>query len=86
MEEKIKECSNCGIKLGPFYEELYEYKGNLYCWECLISELEDDKIITTEFTKHYYLNDEWIGDDTNFDDVIDTVLSNYKDEIKVVKE
>lgn len=81
-----KECTSCGTILNELNKKLYEYKGNLYCYDCLLSELEEDEIITTNYTIHYYLNDEWIGDDGNLGDVFETILSNYEDEIKVVKE
>lgn len=44
----------------------YKYKEKYYCWDCLIKKFEIEE--STEIS--YYKNGEYIGNDSNFQEVI----------------
>mgnify|MGYP006997679404 CR=1 FL=1 len=65
-ECEFKECcSVCGYGTGDF-----KYKGKLYCSDCLLEEFN----VSQETVTRYYSEDgELLGDDDNFDEVIEAL-------------
>ena len=52
MSKEEKECSVCGTT--AYYDEsLYEYDGEIYCFDCLKGQLEGEGILRTYNIKHY---------------------------------
>lgn len=70
------ECCRCG---GCFDEESYKYNYEIYCWDCLISLLEERGEVITSNTTTYYSCDSYYG---NSDD-IEEVIKNITDEFEI---
>lgn len=47
----------------------YKYKNKYYCSDCILNEFEVEECTTTQ----YYMNGECIGDDSDFDLVIENL-------------
>ncbi len=72
MKEKIK-CEICGTE---FFDNFYKQNetGKIICEECL---LESD-MITTDTITNYYLDGEYIGNNSDsIEDVIETICDTY---------
>lgn len=72
MKEKIK----CEICRTEFSDNFYKQNetGKIICEECL---LESD-MITTDTITNYYLDGEYIGNNSdNIEDVIETICDTY---------
>ena len=60
-----RRCEVCGKDDGDF-----KYKGKLYCRDCLLEKFN----VSQETVTRYYSEDgEFLGDDDNFDEVIETL-------------
>lgn len=72
MKEKIK-CEICGTEFSDnFYKQ--NETGEIICEECL---LESD-MITTDTITNYYLDGEYIGNNSDsIEDVIETICDTY---------
>lgn len=73
-------CMRCGTDYSDgFYKD--EYSDEIICEDCL---LESDGI-TTDTITYYYIDGEFIGDDSDIQEVIDNICDNisYK---KIEKE
>lgn len=64
MEDRF--CEKCDYELAE-----YEYKGQGFCSNCLLEELQEEKEIDVYCVETYYLNGEYIGDDNDLGDVIE---------------
>ena len=60
-----RRCEVCGEDAGDF-----KYKGKLYCIDCL---LEKFNVLQETVTRYYSEDGELLGDDNNFDEVIETL-------------
>lgn len=80
MEEtKCHKCDN------DYEEEYYKYNGEIYCFECLTEELEEEGKLHIVKTIHYY-NDDWgdLGTDDEINEVIQNICEDFEiEEIKV---
>ena len=64
-------CVRCGTDYSDnFYKD--EYSDEIICEECL---LESD-MITTDTVTSYYLDGEYIGNDNDIEEVIDSICNN----------
>ena len=60
-----RRCEVCDEDVGDF-----KYKGKLYCRDCLLEKFN----VSQETVTRYYSEDgELLGDDNNFDEVIETL-------------
>ena len=64
-------------------EDLYKYEDKLYCWECLVEKLNDDYILDVSSITYYSLGGEYIGDENNIEEVIDSIVDNL--DLEVIK-
>lgn len=75
------ECDKCG---NDYEENYYKYDNKIFCFECLIEELENSKQLNVVKTKHYY-NEDWgeLGTDDDIAEVIQNICEEYDiEEIK----
>lgn len=52
------------------------YKGEYYCMDCLLEEIND---LEHETTVNYYLDGEYIGNSDDFDTLVDNLIENIDD-------
>lgn len=74
-------CYKCD---SDYEENYYRYNGQIYCFDCLIEELENARELNIVKTTHYY-NDDWgeLGTDDDIAEVIQNICENYDiEEIK----
>ena len=74
-------CESCDCELVE-----YEYEGKVYCSECLLEKLEEDKRIESWETKSYMIDGEYLGNDNDnsLDEIIDNLPKQFG--IKSVEE
>lgn len=75
------ECCKC---CSDYEEEYYKYNDNIYCFECLTEELEEDGRLQIVKTTHYY-NDDWgeLGTSDEISEVIQNICEDFEiEEIK----
>ena len=80
MKEEIK-CAKCK---SDYEEDYYKYNDYIFCFDCLIQELENTKGLNRVTTTHYY-NDDWgkLGTDDDIEEVIQNICEDYDvEEIK----
>ena len=72
MENRF--CESCDCELAE-----YEYDGKVYCSECLLEKLEEDKKIESWKTKSYMLDGEYLGNDNDnsLDEIIDSLSESF---------
>lgn len=74
-------CYKCD---SDYETEYYKYNDKVYCFDCLIEELENAGQLNIVKTTQYY-NDDWqdLGTDTDITEVIQNICENYDiEEIK----
>lgn len=73
MEEKRCECCD-----SDYEEEYYKYDNKLYCFDCLVEQLEEDKNLHIVKITHYY-NDDWgeLGNSDDIAEVIQNICEEY---------
>lgn len=73
MEEKC--CNKCG---SDYEEEYYKYDNEIYCFDCLIDELESSGQMIVVKTTHYY-NDDWgeLGTDDDINEVVQNICEEF---------
>jgi hypothetical protein len=80
MKEEI-ECDKCG---NDYEENYYKYDNNIFCFECLIEELENSRQLNVVKITHYY-NKDWgeLGTDDDIAEVVQNICEEYDiEEIK----
>lgn len=80
MEEKC--CNKCG---SDYEEEYYKYNNKIYCFNCLIDELESSGQMIVVRTTHYY-NDDWgqLGTDDDIDETVKNICEEF--DVEEVKQ
>ena len=75
INKKELECCKCG---SDYEEHYYKYDNNIFCFECLTEQLENEQQINIVKTTHYY-TDEWseLGTDDEIAEVIQKLCENY---------
>ena len=73
-KEEIK-CDKCYNDYEQYY---YKYNDNIFCFECLIEELENTNKLNVVKTTHYY-NDDWqeLGTDDDISEAIQNICEEY---------
>ncbi|HAB66534.1 MAG TPA: hypothetical protein DCE23_04105 [Firmicutes bacterium] len=73
MNEEIK-CAKCE---SDYEENYYKHNNNIFCFDCLIQELENTKGLNVVTTTHYY-NDDWgeLGTDDDIAEVIQNICED----------
>ena len=68
-------CSKCS---SDYEEEYYKYDNELYCFDCLIDELESSGQINVVRTTHYY-NYDWgeLGTDDDINEVVQNICEEF---------
>ena len=81
MSKKEIKCCECN---SDFEENYYKYENKLYCFDCLIEELEKDERLHIVRETRYY-NEDWgnLGTDDEISEVIQNVCEKY--EIKEIE-
>lgn len=75
MEEIEMKCYKCD---SDYEENYYKYDNNIFCFECLIEELENSRQLNVVKTTHYY-NADWgaLGTDDDISEVIQNMCEDY---------
>ena len=73
-KEEIK-CCKCN---SDYEESYYKYKNNIFCFDCLTEQLENERILNMVDTVTYY-NEDWgeLGTDNNISDTIKNICEEY---------
>lgn len=73
MKEKRCECCD-----SDYEDEYYKYDNKLYCFDCLVETLENDKNLQIVKTTYYY-NDDWgeLGTSDDIAEVIQNICEEY---------
>lgn len=74
-KEEIKCC-----KCDSYYKEnYYKYQNNIFCFDCLTEQLENERILTIVNTVSYY-DEDWkgLGTSDNYDEVIQNICEEYE--------
>lgn len=68
-------CYKCD---SDYEENYYKYNEHIYCFECLIEELENSRQLNVVKTTHYY-NADWgaLGTDDDISEVIQNMCEDY---------
>lgn len=73
-----KECIKCASD-----ESLYKYKGQVFCEDCLMEKLKEEKVVDPfAQVEGYMWENEYLGDDTDVEDVL-FKLQDYEDVKKI---
>ncbi len=87
MSKKEIECSNCYC--SNRYYNMYKYKGEIYCSDCLLEALKDNPWSDFNYSdvRMYYCCGESMGTDDEYSaDEIIKELIDYGEEIEKVEE
>ncbi len=81
MKETELKCNICD---SDYDEEYYKYDDKIYCFDCLVNELEEDKRLIKVETTHYY-NEDWgeLGTNDDIDEVIQNICEEF--EVEIIK-
>jgi len=73
-EENI--CSKCK---SDYEEHYYQYNNRMFCFDCLVEELESEGKLNIVNTVHYY-NENWrnLGTDDEMLEVIQNICEEYE--------
>ena len=74
-KEEIK-CCKCD---SDYEENYYKYKNNIFCFDCLTEQLENERILIIVNTISYY-NDDWqeLGTSDDYDRAIQNICEEYE--------
>ena len=75
MEKTEVKCEICD---SDYDEEYYKYNDKIYCFDCLVEALEEDKrLIKVETT--YYYNEDWgeLGTSDDINEVIQNICEEF---------
>lgn len=72
-EETKKECSKC-----PSSIELYKYENKIYCYDCLLKQLEKEDILSTNTVTEYRLGGEFVCTDDDEYLLIEELIEDYE--------
>lgn len=87
MSKKEIECSNCCC--SNRYYNMYKYKGEILCSDCLLETLKDDAHSDFNYSdvRMYYYDGESMGTDNEYsNDEIIKELIEYGEEIEKVED
>lgn len=79
MSKTEKICSKCK---SDYEDEFYKYEEEIYCFDCLIEELENNEELYKVETTHYY-NGDWgkLGTSDEISEVIQNICEEYDVEV-----
>lgn len=68
-------CCKCD---SDYETEYYKHNDEIYCFDCLVEELESAGKLNVVKTTHYY-NEDWgeLGTDNEIAEVIQNICENY---------
>lgn len=71
-----KQCCKCN---SDYEDSYYKYNEKIYCFDCLIEELESDVRLQVVSTTHYY-NEDWgeLGTSDEIDEVVQNICEKYE--------
>ena len=73
-KEEIK-CYKCN---SDYEENYYKYQNNIFCFDCLTEQLENERCLNIVNTTHYY-NEDWgeLGTDDDISETIKNICEEY---------
>ena len=74
-KEEIK-CCKCD---SDYEENYYKYQDDIFCFDCLTEQLENENKLNIVNTIHYY-NDDWgdLGTNDEISEVIQNICEEYE--------
>lgn len=74
---EVKKCCLCDEELCCA-DDLFEYNGNLFCFDCLEMKLGKEKGLNTSLTTTYFdKENEYLGDDDDLEGLYETICRRY---------